>query len=86
MRINEDGIKELEAGDKISAYGMAFEIKKVLSQQYFDKGDAPDPEYWDVEFLDNNDMYHHYKSNQDRGMIFDKSGEVVSDFTDRPSL
>ncbi len=86
MRINEDGIKELEAGDKISAYGLTFEIKQVLSQQYFDRGDAPDSEYWDVEFLDNNGGYHHYKSSQDRGMIIDKAGEVVSDFTDRPSL
>ena len=61
--------KELEVGDTIKALGHTFKINKILNQDYFDHDDFGNPDYFDVEFKDPNDGYHHYKSQFDKGII-----------------
>ena len=76
MIIIDDGykkIKQVEKGDKITAKidyrDHTYEIDKILYQDYALKDDFGNPDYWDIEFLDPNGNYHHYKSQFDKGYI-----------------
>lgn len=49
-------------GCTVRALGYEFDICKVLfADQYND--------LWDIEFLDENDHYHHWKQNLDGGTL-----------------
>ena len=52
----------LKAGDVIIVRGLACQIKKVLSQDFY-KG------AWDIEFVDDNGWYRHWKSDFDGGKV-----------------
>lgn len=60
----EDVSNELNVGDSISALGHTFKVGEILYQDY----DSYDNS-WDVEFLDINGKYHHWKSDLDGGRI-----------------
>ena len=52
----------LSVGDMVCALGYCFVVGKIIYQDCF-KGN------WDVEFLDDNGGYHHWKSEFDGGYI-----------------
>ena len=56
---------KIQIGDSISALGFTFKVGKIIYQSYYDGA-------WDVEFLDTNGGYHHWKSEFD-------GGEVIKD-------
>ena len=66
------GIKAVEKGDKIIVPGYCVTIEKILMQEYF-PAYKNTPEYWNVEFLDPDGHYHHWKSEFDGGRILPKS-------------
>lgn len=58
----------VQVGDKITALGYTYEVGSVLYQDY----DSYEGCY-DVEFLDVNGDYHHWKSQFDGGHIIPKN-------------
>lgn len=52
----------LSVGDMVCALGYCFVVSKIMYQDYFEGN-------WDVEFLDDNGGYHHWKSEFDGGYI-----------------
>ena len=63
----------IRSGDKITALGYTFTVDKILYQDYFgEQASAPRGSDWygyDIEFLDDLGRYHHWKQNQDGGML-----------------
>ena len=58
--------------DFINAIGYTFPVSKILYQDYYgDRSRAGSSDCWgyDVEFLDTDGRYHHWKQNQDGGGI-----------------
>ena len=55
---------KISIGDMICALGYCFVVGEIIYQDYnyFDGN-------WDVEFLDDNGGYHHWKSEFDGGYI-----------------
>ena len=53
---------EICVGDSISALGLTFEVAKIMYQDFYGG-------QWDVEFLDPNGGYHHWKSEFDGGKV-----------------
>lgn len=53
---------KISIGDMICALGYCFVVGKIMYQDYFEGN-------WDVEFLDDNGGYHHWKSEFDGGYI-----------------
>ena len=53
---------KIQVGDFISALGLTFEVAKIIYQDFYD-------DQWDVEFLDPNGGYHHWKSEFDGGKV-----------------
>ena len=49
-------------GDDVKVGGRTFTIAKIIYQDV-------DTKYADIEFLDDNECYHHYKSSYDGGQI-----------------
>ena len=68
----EGDVKIVEVGDKITALGHTYTVAKILMQEYF-PGRGKVPEWWNVEFLDRNDDYHHWKNQFDGGCVIPKS-------------
>ena len=56
---------ELRAGDIVAVHGLKFLIEDVWSQDYRNC-------VWDVEFVDNMNCYHHWKSDLDGGYVIYK--------------
>lgn len=69
----------LEPGDKINARGIIATIDRIMYQDSFiwNKGE---PRIYDVEFIDTNGNYRHWKSNEDGGSVILK--EQTTDTTD----
>ena len=68
----ERNTKTLRHGDKVTALGLSFTIDHVLTCDFY--GDAPLSPYsdfWggDCEFIDTKGKYHHWKQNQDKGIV-----------------
>lgn len=55
-------------GDSITALGHTFEVAKIIYQDCFNGN-------YDVEFLDPNGGYHHWKSEFDGGHIIPNAEE-----------
>lgn len=54
-------------GDEVWIMGVAsYAIAKILHAEYWDRYG------WDIEFIDPNDGYHHWKQEQDGGDLFRK--------------
>ena len=53
---------KVSIGDTISALGYSFIVGKIIYQDYYNGN-------WDVEFLDVDGGYHHWKSEFDGGQI-----------------
>ena len=53
---------KINVGDLVCALGYCFAVDKIIYQDYYDGN-------WDVEFLDDNGGYHHWKSEFDGGYI-----------------
>lgn len=71
-----------QKGDKIHCAGITVEIDKILYCDFIFHS-------WDIEFIDTNGKYRHWKQNQDKGYIIYKDNDriksLVSDgilFTD----
>ena len=62
-----EGITKIRPGDQITALGMTFTVWSILYQDHYD--DA-----YDVEFIDDQDRYHHWKECEDGGTVT-RSGE-----------
>lgn len=59
-------------GDRVKLWGLLFEIKQIHYQDaYLEYSDEfPDGRwFWDVEFLDTSESYHHWKSYFDGGEL-----------------
>lgn len=56
-----------QTGDSIRAKGQTITIKRILYQDCKRVGE------YDVEFVDNHEKYHHWKQNQDGGILIQKS-------------
>lgn len=54
--------KKVKPGDKIFALHMTFTIGEIFYQECIDG-------FWDVEFIDINGGYHHWKQIYDNGGI-----------------
>lgn len=70
----------IKPGDKISAMGFTITVGSILFQDYHgNKEQAGGGDCWgyDVEFLDVDGCYHHWKQNQDFGEVIraDKDGK-----------
>ena len=52
----------VSVGDTITALGYSFTVGQIIYQDYFDGN-------YDVEFLDINGNYHHWKSEFDGGHV-----------------
>lgn len=64
--------KQVRPGDAICALGHTFTIGKILYQDYNgDRDQAGGGDCWgyDIEFLDTDGIYHHWKQNQDHGEV-----------------
>lgn len=63
--------RELQPGDMIHACGISVTIEQVLFQDYYvDENPGQvgsNRSYIDIEFLDTNNQYRHYKSHLDGG-------------------
>ncbi|MDD1617557.1 MAG: hypothetical protein LUQ28_13990 [Methylococcaceae bacterium] len=55
----------INKGDSITAMGLTFKVDKILYQCYL-------MGYWDVEFLDPQGGYHHWKQEEDGGRVIYK--------------
>lgn len=53
---------KISVGDKISALGYTFEVGQIIYQDYYAGN-------WDIEFLDTDGGYHHWKSEFDGGRV-----------------
>lgn len=65
-------VMRIEVGDAISAMGYTFTVGKILHQVYNgDLAHSGGSDCWgyDVEFMDDNGGYHHWKQNQDGGEV-----------------
>lgn len=56
--------RHVRKGDKIHCMGITVEIAKVLYQEWFD--------YWDVELIDTDGNYRHWKQEYDGGFLIQK--------------
>lgn len=54
-------MKDANVGDKVRWKGKEWVITKILSQEFWDRFG------WDIEFIDSNDNYHHWKQHEDGG-------------------
>lgn len=54
-------------GDKITALGLTFTVRSILYQDCL-------AGFYDVEFIDDQDQYHHWKQAEDGGSVI-RSGE-----------
>jgi len=79
-----DNSKKIIPGDRITAKGpfdfvpRSFIVGKVLGQEWYgDRVQAGASDCWgfDVEFTDTDGKYHHWKQNQDHGIVERKSGQ-----------
>ncbi len=52
----------LKSGDIVVVGGWPYKVTEVWSQDYY-KG------VWDVEFIDSQHCYHHWKSDEDGGKV-----------------
>lgn len=75
---------EIRTGDRITVRGPfawsdnSFIVNTVLYQDWYgDRVRAGASDCWgyDVEFTDNNGLYHHWKQNQDHGIVERKCGQ-----------
>lgn len=73
---NKTKMKTAEVGDTVvCANGYRAKIGKILHQHYTPARNA-NGEYWDVEFLDPNGGYHHYKKYGDDTSYYD-GGDIL---------
>ena len=56
----------ISKGDSITALGLTFVVDKILYQSYYSLNG------WDVEFLDPQGGYHHWKQEEDGGRVIYK--------------
>jgi len=62
----------VKPGDKIRALGVMFTVGEILYQDYNgDRDQAGGGDCWgyDIEFIDTDGIYHHWKQNQDHGEV-----------------
>lgn len=65
-------MKKIMTGDYISANGRTFMVNGILFQDYYgDRDQAGTSDCWgyDIEFTDLDGNYHHWKQNQDGGVV-----------------
>jgi len=73
----ESNGKTVKSGDKISACGITVEIAKILNAEWWDRYG------WDIECIDINGEYHHWKQYEDGGKLKKKLVDCYgSDVTD----
>ena len=60
-------MKAAKIGDKVTAHGQTYEIAKIFYQEYWESHDL-----WNIEFLDPNGGYHHWKQSYDGGYLIEK--------------
>ena len=66
MRKNEYGKCIAEPGDKIRACGIIVTIDRILYQDFWRD--------WDIEFIDTDGNYRHWKQYFDKGELIPKKG------------
>ena len=62
----------IRPGDRIRALGYTFTVAKILTQDYYgDRENAGSSDCWgyDIEFKDPDGRYHHWKQNEDNGVL-----------------
>lgn len=57
---------EVNIGDSVHRRGRIYTIEKILSQSYWEGYG------WDLEFVDTNSCYHHWKQYDDGGDLIRK--------------
>lgn len=71
----ENEAVKIGVGNKISALGHTYDVSKILFQDAYmwysneDKDSNKKVPTYDIEFLDSNGGYHHWKSNLDGGKV-----------------
>ena len=63
---------EAKMCDAIEVHGRRYTIARILSQSYWESRDE-----WDIEFIDTNDDYHHWKQGFDGGFLIKKGDNMI---------
>ena len=70
---------KISAGDVIRSGYLSYTVDKILYQDWFGPREAVPPcsDWWgyDVEFIDDNGYYHHWKQNIDGGDVIRKEAQ-----------
>ena len=77
-----NSFKPIRRGDKIHAMGVTYVVDEILYQDYNgDRDQAGGGDCWgyDVEFVDMDGIYHHWKQNQDYGEVIRAGRRVHHD-------
>lgn len=67
-----NGKKKFEVGDVLRLGRKTYTFARIIAQEYYPEINEDVPEYINIEFIDENGNYHHYKNEFDGGEIIPK--------------